>query len=52
MNNKDLENINNTERVILGGIFRDNSFYDELFTKGITPELFYNEQNKKIFSVS
>lgn len=51
MNNKDLENINNTERVILGGIFRDNSFYDELFTKGITPELFYNEQNKKIFSV-
>ena len=51
MNNKDLENINSTERVILGGIFRDNSFYDELFTKGITPELFYNEQHKKIFSV-
>ena len=51
MNNKDFENIKNTERVILGGIFRDNSFYDELFTKGITPELFYDEQHKKIFSV-
>jgi replicative DNA helicase len=45
------ENINNIERAILGMFFINNSVYDELNIKGITPELFYTEQHKKIFSV-